>query len=138
MNTGFVPRARWRSPGALLPSPSGLRAGRRPQADQNRAPGQRSEPGEEWSCPGNASADLADAVADEADQLQALGLEQVADRLGVVLDERLFGQDVLGEPRPQLALGDLLDDVGRLAGGRRLRLGDLPLLLDHRRVDVLA
>src|SRR5207302_7663135 len=58
--------------------------------------------------------DLADAVADEALERQPGGLEELADRLGLVLDEGLLGQDVLGEPGPHLALGDFLDDVGRL------------------------
>src|SRR5207248_2896200 len=54
---------------------------------------------------------FADLVANEANHLQAGGLEQLADRLGVVLDERLLDQDVVGEPRPDFALDDLLQNL---------------------------
>src|SRR5262245_41542183 len=54
---------------------------------------------------------LADLVADDADQLQPGAAEQLADRLALLLDERLFQQHVLGVPGLHLALGDLGEDL---------------------------
>src|SRR5205823_3200613 len=87
------------------------------QTNGARSPGPRS--GSSRAAAG--SADLADAVADERYHLQAVGPQQLAHGLGVVLDERLLDQDVLREPGLQLALQNLLLDGGRLA--RVLRVG---------------
>src|SRR5687767_5855737 len=59
---------------------------------------------------------FADLVASEAGQGQASRLEQLADRLAVVFYERLLDQHGLGEPGLQLALGDFVEDLRRLAG----------------------
>lgn len=88
------------------------------------------------------SVEFADLVAGERHKFEADRREQRSDGFRLVLDEGLFDEDVLGEPRLELALGDLLDDVGRLVGvlgiAGDLRLGDLRLGLDHVRRHVLA
>src|SRR4051794_21796022 len=85
---------------------------------------------------------FANLEAREPPHLQAGALEQLADRLGVVLDERLLDQDVVGKPRPELAFENLLENLRRLARVLRvageLGLGDLGLLRDLLRRDVLA
>jgi hypothetical protein len=48
------------------------------------------------------SAQPADPVADELHQLQPVLREKLADRLAVVLDERLLDEYILGEPGLQL------------------------------------
>ena len=54
-------------------------------------------------------------------------LDQLADRLVVVLDEGLAQQGPLGDELPELAVDDLAPDVLRLALRRHLLLGDPPL-----------
>src|SRR5262249_16307179 len=88
------------------------------------------------------SAQLAHLVADEADDFQSGRLEQIADRFGVVLDERLVGKDVFAEPRFQLAFRDLLQNLRRLVVvfwvASDLGDGDLFLLGDAVGRHVLA
>src|SRR6516225_2707646 len=59
-------------------------------------------------------ADLTDLVAHELRHLQPGRLEQIPDGLRVVLDKGLLDQDVFGEPGFDLALDDLVDDLGGL------------------------
>ena len=71
-------------------------------------------------------ADFANLVADEPADLQTGDCEQLPDRLGVVLDERLLDQDVLRKPRLDLALDDLLQDVAPACSCSSRRLPSVP------------
>ena len=53
------------------------------------------------------SADFADPITNEFHDLQARRFQQVADGLGIVLDERLLHEHVLGEPGswPRISAG---------------------------------
>src|SRR5262249_61378603 len=57
---------------------------------------------------------------------------------GSVLDEGLFEQTLLGVELLELALDDLVDDLGRLLLVGQLAAVDLPLLLDDLARNVLA